>query len=302
MIMTKNIEEFLSFIWREQKTFEERIMKRIIEFAAISLLLLFFTGNAWAAPYKWVYLTGAHHLWADGSSSGYRLEAGVDTFNPSNVTPPAEAYVDLGDGIGDRAIPWDFQWHDTTSYIEEYWQHFDSLNPLSYNGNTVTFTHEADVFTSTVPADAFFQLPQTTNVLLSGDLLNPTLSWTNTYVNNTDLVNQHGGLTRYEVRVYDPDTGQRLWRERLYNDLDQVNQSLDFNTIAFNFDLNDQYIVRVETRLHKELIPTTGSAEWAGIINRDTVNIFYDTTVPVPGSILLLASGLLGILGFKRKR
>jgi hypothetical protein len=241
----------------------------------ISSILSFFliAGNVYAASFIEAYIEGATFRNADGTVTPYRVQAGTHNLGDSGVIPANNSFVDFGDGAGNREILFDNQYYDGSRFVDEFWQHFDSLSPTDYNGKTITFTHGTDVVTAAVPTDGLFQLPQTTDVRLSGDFSNPLLTWSNPYVNDAALVATHGGLSRYEIRVFNNRT--LLYRKKLYNNLDQADQSFDFSTVSFEFDPNEDYIIKVQTRLNKNLENPVGYSEWIGLINKDEYSVFY---------------------------
>jgi hypothetical protein len=248
-------------------------LKKFISLTNLLLAFFLIAGNVYAAPFIEAYIEGAMYRNADGTVTPYRLQSGSHNLGDSGVIPANSSFVDLGDGAGNREIPFDNQYYDGSRFVDEFWQHFDSLSPTNYNGNTITFTHGTDIVTAAVPADALFQLPQTTNVELSGDFSNPLLTWSNPYVNDAALVAAHGGLSRYEIRVY--NNGTSVCRERLYTNLDQADQSFDFSTIPFEFDPNEDYIIKIQTRHNRSIQKLSGNSEWIGVINKDEYNVFY---------------------------
>ncbi|MCP3875308.1 MAG: VPLPA-CTERM sorting domain-containing protein [Desulfobacteraceae bacterium] len=183
--------------------------------------------------------------------------------------------------------------------IQGYFGSDDSYtdDPADANGKSVIWSEpDSTSITGNILSGSVFQLARSTNLqTIGGTGSNPIISWENTL---TDI-------DQFRVRVFRPTFDGFLVDVSLAGG----SRDFNFNDIAFDFDPGEDYIIRVDARKHRTLDNLTGftidqeNGYWAGIINQSTSNdLAYSNPVPVPAAIWLFVSGLLGLVGLRRKQ
>jgi len=293
-------------------TNKEKQMKKIFFLFFLLISFVAFSKVTAASQFKGAYVFG---MTGPGGSIGLAAAAslyGTEGSSTGSTTPS----VDFDDGNGNQIMGYDFQHPDETgtNFIDEYFMIPGVSTVASVLGKTVTFTSGSDWVTGRIPSltggdgyDGLFQMPPIEDLAISGGTFpKPTISWYNAWatLGITDPSGNPVNLTKYEVRVYQGSS--YIFKHIIPTGLEDPNQTFDFSDVDFTFDPLQNYRIRVEARKHLDLLnvvesnPHTDGSSFL-TINRSTSSLDY-STVPIPGAIVLLGSGLLGLVGLRRKQ
>jgi len=265
------------------------MVRRKLILLNLLIVLMFGAGNVAAATFNNAY------LFSDNSSSGWVLNSFVD-FNSNPGALPTTTVSNVGSSVLDYLAPDDGYWG------------FVLNNVAAANGERVTWVADNKILTAGIPDLSLAQMSLSTNLMQNGGTaLNPIIAWNNDdYDDSTD---------HFRIRVHDKSNYEGFTVDERYTPGAGNTFSFDFSSISFEFAQGIDYLVRIELRGSSiDLVDPTvlnlddfSQATFSGdahIINRSKAYMDYSNTpsVPVPGTLLLLGSGILGLVGFRRKQ
>ena len=185
--------------------------------------------------------------------------------------------------------------------VREYgaiWRTFDDdVTPFAQSGFTMSVSDNSETVTAMLSPligsnETVEYLPLVSDVVISGNPLAPTVSWTNPF----DM----SGVDRIRVRVVDtvPDTFFTEIYETIITDLNATS-----TTIPEGFLFAGDFQLRVQL---EKIESTTDIIDGVTrTIDRNvsrSTNITDITVVPLPGSVYMMLSALAAFAWFGRRR
>lgn len=263
-------------------------MRRKLILLNFLIILMFGAGNVAAATFNNAY------LFSDNNSSGWVLNSFLEFNSNPGALPPATV-SNVGSNVLYYLAPEDGYWGFVLS------------NVAAANGERITWVADNKILTARIPDLSLAQMSLSTNLIQNGGTaLNPIIAWNNDgYNDSTD---------HFRIRVEDKSNYAGFIVDETYTPGAGNAFSFDFSSISFEFAQGIDYLVRIELRdsyfdlvnpivMNLDDFSQTPFSGEAGIINRSKAYMDYtNQSAPVPGTLLLLGSGLLGLVGFRRKR
>lgn len=271
------------------------------EIGVLILIIFFvFSGNAFAATFNWAGQWAEHRYEADsGIDKNYMI------FNVSTTDPTYDVYVQNVPGAsGDLPLPRDPGWD--TLWPGWYWYTLTLDDPVPGPTWERTYTYYIDEDSSgdlsggdpppvdrSIPSgyyDPYTPMALAQNVIISGTY-EPTVYWEPAL-----------GADSYRVRLHPVVEGEPSTYACIF-DSGNIDESGPYyhsgDTPYFEYTLPSGYFDADQTLA-------------IGIEARDYINgseliqrsryLVNHSPVPIPGAAWLLGSGLIGIVGFKRRR
>jgi hypothetical protein len=273
--------------------------KKIGVLSVVTFLLV--AGNAFAAySFDWMDLVSDNR-----SLTGWRLSTDFRLFEdpgPPEGDPPVPPFTTATYSWDNTNFnPMGFTTWGYDGYYE-YWT--DNVldasgwaNPTVAEGKTFTYRANDGGTTTlqawgTVPVGGIKQIDLSYDLTVLSGGSNPTISWQNS----------DARVEQYQIRIID-EFNELLWQ----TSLGYVSYTA-YTFSDFFFVPGVDYYIRIEARDYEDFLNPGGdltrpdeSPVWFQVMNRSAAFMPYTNTVPVPGAIWLLGSGLVGLVGFRRK-
>jgi hypothetical protein len=128
-------------------------------------------------------------------------------------------------------------------------------------------------------------VPLATGIQFAGPLLTPAISWDSVFFNrdgNPDTPSEE--VDQYRVRIYSPGSSFNI------HDSGSFSGVTNYDVPSGVLDAGELYYVRVEAR-HLD----------GGYLESRSNTFEPFSTVPIPGAVWLLGSGLVGLVGLRKK-
>lgn len=261
--------------------------RKILCLVILSVLLAVPLSNVYAGTFNATFLASQNQEYDAhfGYASWTEMLAFAYTQSPGDT-------VTLSGGpiSGSVTIPRNSDWDQVSSYCYSIQPLKDTTVPSDWENAVYTFSNSPDSRTKTAGGDGtgnFFDPLDTANDVVYSGGANPTISW-----------GAIPGANQYWVRIFALDVGGDITGGPLESYLTGNSGTDTFlNYPGSLFDSGDPHAVLIEARQN---FSGYGDLSDNQTINRSRYYDYYNP-VPIPGAVWLLGSGLVGLVGFRRK-